>query len=362
MAQRLHHLDLLRALALLGIFLAHSFARFGFYPVEPSYSLLGESYQWIFAHVLHYKIFLLFAFLFGLSFQLQMQHAAQSGGDCRWRFCWRMLLLLGFSFVHRLFSNGELLFFLAFVGLFLALVCPLRTRWLVLLGLLCLAQPQEWLSHCSWGPDWRSLRDVMQLEPRPDVANAAWWDLARWNWGPGLRLCMVDVLQFGRFNCLVGMGLLGLIMGRHALVLVSTCGRLLPFAFFFGLVYAWLVSPWAVAVPYVCNDTYVGVTFMGFFIPVMLYLLSRFAMPLCLPLQRVGRCTLTCYIMQSVVMAYILCPWGLGLNADLSNQGLLWLSLGIFAVQVLVMHVWLAYFSYGPLEAVWRRLSQIGSK
>ncbi|MEO8707143.1 MAG: DUF418 domain-containing protein [Kofleriaceae bacterium] len=71
-------------------------------------------------------------------------------------------------------------------------------------------------------------------------------------------------------------------------------------------------------------------------------------------LAPVGRMPLTTYFMQSVVCTFIFYGWGLGWAGEVGIAGCLGLALSIFAVQIVIAHVWLHYFRFGPLEWVWR--------
>jgi len=67
-----------------------------------------------------------------------------------------------------------------------------------------------------------------------------------------------------------------------------------------------------------------------------------------------GRMPLTHYVMHSVLMGTLLSGWGLGLGHTLSHAQLALVALIIVAVQLLLARVWMAYFGSGPLERIWR--------
>jgi uncharacterized protein len=69
-----------------------------------------------------------------------------------------------------------------------------------------------------------------------------------------------------------------------------------------------------------------------------------------------GRMPLTTYISQSVICTFVFYGWGLGWAGKVGAAGQVGLALAIFALQVVVCHVWLRYFRFGPLEWVWRTL------
>jgi uncharacterized protein len=74
-------------------------------------------------------------------------------------------------------------------------------------------------------------------------------------------------------------------------------------------------------------------------------------------LAPVGRMALTNYILQTVVCVYIFYSYGLALFGRISAANATLIALGIFAGQIVMSTVWLTFFSYGPLEWIWRQLT-----
>jgi uncharacterized protein len=71
-------------------------------------------------------------------------------------------------------------------------------------------------------------------------------------------------------------------------------------------------------------------------------------------MESAGRMALTSYVGQSLVMASLAEPWGLGLYGRLSGPELTALALAVFAVLASLSHAWLRHFRMGPLEWLWR--------
>lgn len=70
-----------------------------------------------------------------------------------------------------------------------------------------------------------------------------------------------------------------------------------------------------------------------------------------------GRMALSNYLGQSVATILIFTGVGLGLVGQVSPLETLGLAIGIFAVQVVLSHFWLARFGYGPVEGVLRAVT-----
>ena len=97
---RITVIDALRGFALLGVILMHMSQHFGIFsfsvmePKETLFSQFDDAIQWLSQNVIMGKFINIFAFLFGLSFFIQMDRAAKKGIDFRKRFLWRMVKVL----------------------------------------------------------------------------------------------------------------------------------------------------------------------------------------------------------------------------------------------------------------------------
>ncbi len=67
-----------------------------------------------------------------------------------------------------------------------------------------------------------------------------------------------------------------------------------------------------------------------------------------------GRMAFTNYLTQTVVMTFIMYHWGLAKFASVGRAELLLLSLVVYGVQMVVSHLWLSRYRFGPLEWIWR--------
>ncbi len=71
----------------------------------------------------------------------------------------------------------------------------------------------------------------------------------------------------------------------------------------------------------------------------------------------VGRTALSCYISQSLIGTFIFYGWGLGLYGSVNRVLQLLVVLVIWALQLSIAPLWLKHFQYGPLEWLWRVLT-----
>ena len=65
---------------------------------------------------------------------------------------------------------------------------------------------------------------------------------------------------------------------------------------------------------------------------------------------------LTTYLSQSLICTAIFYGWGFGRAFTLRSAACVELALAIFALQVVVAHLWLRRFRFGPAEWLWRAL------
>ncbi|MBR4309999.1 MAG: hypothetical protein IKT79_03125, partial [Akkermansia sp.] len=219
MSQRIHSIDAVRALALFGILLAHAHNRFNFYVPEHAACATDAVYDWLYQYIFVCKSFMVFAFLFGLSFFLQMDHAVAKGIDFRGRFCWRLVLLFFFGVFHSFFYQGDILTIFSVLGFIPVLLWKLSTRTIAILCGLCLCQPVVLVTElCGYPQALYDLSEAIRcglginwLDP---AKQNSLWETGWWNLTNGIALSWVYVIGSGRIFILIGMFMLGMLAGR----------------------------------------------------------------------------------------------------------------------------------------------------
>jgi uncharacterized protein len=71
----------------------------------------------------------------------------------------------------------------------------------------------------------------------------------------------------------------------------------------------------------------------------------------------VGRMALTNYLLQSLVFSTLFYGYGFGLWGQVPRAQQVLLVFAVFLAQILLSHLWLARFRYGPMEWLWRTLT-----
>lgn len=366
---RISSIDAVRALALLGILLVHSHDQFNIYFRTLPESPWDAATDWLYHNVLLAKAFLVFSFLFGLSFALQMQRSATRGIDFRGRFCWRLVLLALFGMVHSFFYCGDILLIFAVTGFVLVAVWKVRTRYIAGAAALCFAQPLALYNYVAGQPEvlfewYEHVCRSLGMPGAPACATATFAEMGTWNVTCGVVHSFLYMVYTYRVWALLGFFLTGIVAGRMRVFergsnlllrigLVGAGGYVIALLFFHGWGEAHGMR--TVARLWV-NEAYVFMV-----VPWGAWLLTRPALSwLSQMLQPIGRCTLTCYISQSVIMLWLICHYGMGWGPYLSTSAYMGVGATLYLLQLAACHVWLRHFKYGPLEGIWRKLTRLG--
>ena len=227
-AARITILDILRALALLGIVIVHTHDHFNLYlpmpPAEGWQAAANSAADWAYEHLFVSKSFLLFSFLFGLSFFIQLDRREQQGIDFRKRFMWRLTLLFLLGLAHTLFYDGDILTLFGTLGFALVMLYKCGTPLLITLCALCLIQPvmlMDLLNHAGladWWPHssgWFHTGSPAAGPTREFLyAHGSWGQAALWNLTQGQAGKWQFFLLSGRLWQTLGLFILGMLAGR----------------------------------------------------------------------------------------------------------------------------------------------------
>jgi len=72
---------------------------------------------------------------------------------------------------------------------------------------------------------------------------------------------------------------------------------------------------------------------------------------------KVGRMSLTCYLLHSIIGTVLFLKYGAGLADHLQPAGTFFIGIGVYAFLVLFSTLWLKRFKSGPMEFIWRQLT-----
>ena len=379
-ADRLHVLDVLRGIALVGMFFVH----FSLY--SKGGGVADQVYQRIVAMFFEERFWTMFAILFGVGFAIQLRRADARGGAFVPNYLRRMAALAGFGVVaHGIFGFNVLLGYAAW-GVPLLLVRRWSTRALIVAMVLSAI---SWNVYAIGGTAYSvATRGEAATRAENDSSNAAarafreannkaqeatsyravlaarlehmrWFYAQPFSWLPvntftlfllgfiGLRLGVFDEPEKHR-RLIASLAVFGVlswafIMVAGAYMHPITAGSLLRVRVLNRLQYGFSIL----------RDMWLSFAYIG----VVLLLvarnrawLSRLAM-----FAWTGRMALTNYMIQIAILDLTFAKYALGLTVT-PLVGLA-MAITLFVIGALASRWWLSRFRFGPLEWLWRSIT-----
>lgn len=390
--ERIQLLDVLRGFALFGI-------------LQVNWPDWRGTLGYILTFLVDDKMRTIYSFLFGLGFAIQLIRAQERGRPFALRYAWRSLLLLAIGSIHFAFIwNGDIVREYAMMSLTLLIVARWRPGFLLGFALFALVlgvTPRSSLPGIDpatgtltmrvdperAGADPLLLREQGErygFAPRAEASHGTTLRTYPMAASGGLKSLLwewrtLTIYQFIRGQ-LLALFLLGLWVGRkrilhepdrHIRLLKWTLAIGLPLGLFanvFNTFGSWISEHKVPVLSRIPTDGIMGGVFydVGNLFLALAYIAGislivvragRLRSWLAAVLAPVGRMGLTNYLMQSVIMMFLLYGPGLNLASALPTwwrQGVLEL---VFVVQVVYSRWWFARFQYGPVEWAWRSLT-----
>lgn len=381
---RIEVIDILRGVALLGILLMNMEALSGpldlaFTGIDPHWTGLDYGVDAAVYVLVQGKFFTLFSLLFGAGFAIMAQRAEAARRDFTPFYLRRSAGLLLIGLCHALLVwSGDILVIYALVSLPLLATREAPQRWLPAMGVLtylCAAAMMLLLGAVvglaaqAQGEGGSMASAIAQGQHTVELQRQAYghgtFVQAVAQRASDLGTALSGALIIGPE--VLGMFLLGSWFARSGALaeperFERLYRRLRLGALPVGLGLMLLSALW---VPYLAPGTFTPTTGAA-------YALSSLAsLLMCLGylawivhwhrhlrvLAPMGRMALTQYILQSLVCTWLFYGYGLGAFETLPRAWQVPFALALFAVQVLLSHLWLKHFRFGPLEWVWRAMT-----
>lgn len=370
---RIQDIDALRGFALLGILIVNiTFAASGF-PIhlaeDPAYhSWLDQTVHWLSAAFVDMKFYLLFSFLFGYSFQLQLEAAQKAGAAFKPRMLRRLGGLFVIGALHGIFLiTGDILSVYALIGLVLLGMRRVSDRTALIVAGSIYAYLFITLGAATLFMDTSAV-----IDPTTAVASAQ-------QTAANLAGSFSDVIgEHVRAMPTYGLSLLavqgpttlaafliGMVLGRRRM-LTNVTGteavlrliQLLGFTIGItgGIVYASAGGngDTGAVLASVLTAPFLTAAYVATLLRVMHSDRGQDVRRLLAP---AGRMALSNYLGQSVATVLIFTGVGLGLVGQVSPLATMGIAVAIFAVQVVLSHLWLNRYGYGPVEGVLRAIT-----
>ena len=378
---RIEAVDALRGFAVMAIMLLHNIEHFNFYDFPTASSAFMEAMDKGIWETLFFlfsgKAYAIFSLLFGFSFFIQYNNQAKKGKDFRLRFLWRLFLLFIIGCFNGAFFPGDILVLYSIIGVVLVLVCRWSDR-AILIAAIILMLPVEWY-HCIAGllnPAHR-LPDLGVGEMYARVAEYTkagnFGDFILGNVTLGQKASLLWAVNAGRFVQTAGLFLLGFYIGRKQLFVATEKNlrfwvkTLIVSAIAFAPLYTLreLVMDNGAVVGQTAGtalDMWQKLAFTLVLVAsfILLYQRRKFSAAVA-GLRFYGRMSLTNYISQSVIGAFVYFPFGLYLAPRCGYTASLLVGILVFLLQVRFCKWWLGRYKQGPLEYIWHKWTWIGT-
>ncbi|WP_342473001.1 DUF418 domain-containing protein [Metasolibacillus sp. FSL H7-0170] len=375
MQERVHTIDVLRGVSLLGILLVNMY---GFYLPQPHIDLaywFTEAKDIIWQQTLDIYVqssfYPLFSILFGYGLAMQYMKSQKTGINFYKFAPKRLLIILTIGLIHAfLIWWGDILVMYAFCGFFLIVFMRLKSPWLITIALVLNAMMHAFILFIY------QLAGVLNMEVEQISVNIVMIQNAITAYGTGtwmdaltqriadLSIQMrIDMWIISLFTILPYM-LVGVAAAKWRLI--ERAKELKIMWLIFAVVGIGL-GLFIKSAPYMYNRTYLldylkvfiggPILAVGYMAAIIVICLLPFAIKLLSPLAKLGRMSMTMYIMQSVVATFIFYSFGFGLYGKMTVQMGVYMALGIFIVQLILAELWLSKFSQGPIEAAMKKLT-----
>jgi uncharacterized protein len=389
-AERVELMDVLRGVALFGVFLMNLtvFASLDIMateqqllslPTAAADLALFDVLRWL----LQDKANSIFAFLFGLGFFLQMQRLQARGADFETLYRRRLWVLLGIGVIHMIFFwVWEILHLYALAGFALLALRRLDNRDLLAIGIICAIAGRvsakslgEFTGLASWTQPGVRFEEAAVLARQQLSEQGDYFGLVRSFFDLTLFDYVANGYLVGWFFYALGRFMIGAWVGRHGWIARSgnfrpQWRRLMNWALPVGLLLEGvatllaespLLPDWAHRefTASVIHLFAAPVLATGYVAGLVVFFHGSRGARLLAPFAWAGRMALTNYLTQSLVLGFVLFGVGpgLALAGRIGTCALLGIVVVVYAAQMLASRWWLGRYAHGPAEWVWRALT-----
>ncbi|MEG7356657.1 DUF418 domain-containing protein [Bacillus vallismortis] len=363
--ERVHFLDIVRGFALLGIIIVNYFLIVdsvkGF--EMASDDVLHNLVSW-FAEG---KFVTLFSFLFGVGFMIFMDRAAQKVDSPNKLFARRLSILLGFGILHITFVwVGDILTFYAVSG-FLLLGFYKRTAKTVLRWIIALIVFQ------FLTPVFTMLYNVINTagSKNPNFSEFTLFSHSSLTYMESISTRWTDMVtmaasSFSMVYSMFLMFLLGVYFVKMEFFKDMEAKKFIWKRIWIISTIAFLITQSSILLDMFNFSDISSVLSQNGGLTGSMFYMSTFAMlflyvpqlrgPMMI-FTKVGRMSLTCYLLHSILGTILFLRYGFGLAGHIQSAGTFMFSLAVYFVLMIFSTLWLKRFKYGPMELIWRKLT-----
>ena len=378
--ERIISIDVMRGFALLGIFVVNMlFFHTPYIYVNPYTWYQNPSDYETFKMIdifVQGSVYPLFAMLFGYGLAMQFMKSEANGRPFAKFAVRRLSVLLVIGCIHAfLVWAGDILITYAIAGFVLILMIRLKPIWLLLISIFLYLIPNGLLNGLVYlgsiiEPDTMIIYTGIQEIEASIVAygQGSWGDifsqrLADWLYMSGNGLIIISMLF-----TIVPFLMLGAAAAKWKLI---ERARELKVYWIITVLVTLIVGMAIKWLPYLSEanlftmsiqDTFGGPLLAIAYAGIIAMVCSiPFAAKILSPISKVGRMSMTTYLMQSIIATTIFYAYGFGLYGTIDISTGTWMAVGIFALQIVFAEIWFMKFKQGPVELLWRKLTYSNS-
>ncbi|UJW57787.1 DUF418 domain-containing protein [Bacillus sp. A116_S68] len=384
--ERVDELDMIRGFALLGILVANM----PFFGSSFVYSILANDRLWtegyhIFAEgFIHFfatsKFFTMFSFLFGLGFVIFLERAAEKTKHPRRLFLRRLFFLLIFGLIHAFgIWYGDILVLYAITGVLLLLFHKAKPKTVIIWAFCLIGLPAllfTFLAFLMYVARDMIPADIEGISYGTELAEQAF---AAYSSGSVSEIFAQRAFDY-RFMFSSNIFMLPIVLGMFLFgVYIAKTKKhtnISEHLSFYQKVWVWSLiigfpvnilfvysyfsqgpDNMAASLAYTASTMVSGPALCFFYMTTIVLLVQKGWGKLFVPLKAVGRMALSNYLCQSIVCTLIFYNYGLGLFGEVGPLIWLFIAIILFAGQIILSHMWLKRFRFGPAEWAWRSLT-----
>jgi len=382
--QRVEVIDALRGFAILGILLANilSFSGVKFLPFTeisqwPSFDTDLFIYH-LNGFLIDTKFYTIFSLLFGIGFFLQFNKNRDNQVDFMKIYYRRLRYLMLFGLIHMFFWSGDILFIYAIVGFAFVQLRNLKPKTLLIIAVATFVLPLlKDITLLYVAPGYMVPTQKLALKTYVDISpaqlvevfrNGDFWEVTKMNFH-NIKWRYFDLLPSGRLFKVFAFFTLGFYMMANNYFTEKAKSYKLLFVYLtLGLILTYLSKQLGGSMsqfPSDWNDvlykllfSFGQVTLAFAYISILTIAYeTNIGQKLMIGLKYVGRMSFSSYLSHTIFGILIFYPYAFGLFGTMTLWQVEILAIVIYALQVLLAVIWLKYFSFGPLEWLWRSLT-----
>jgi uncharacterized protein len=387
-------MDVLRGFAILGIFIANLNGFSWYFPESGNtgpWLLPEQDHTMAFLHHLFIegKFYSIFSLLFGWGIALQIKRAAAKGENAVPLVKRRLTWMLLFGAIHLMIWSGDIVFFYAMLGF---IVLPMRRfsdKTLVIIGCVLILSPiaiyaakSYWLvlnapAGILFETGTKTMKAIsgQTIQTDAEIAaylkNASWWEVLQANVA-GFFYRYGYLFFVSRVPKVLGVFLIGYALGRSGFYSniqqhKKTLYSIIAVGILIGLPANYMLARymsyhmedyWQLntkglyqTIAYALGVVPLALTYVVIF---MLAFQKKTMAKVLAVLAPVGKMAFSNYLLQSIIGSIVFLGAGFGYIGEVGPVYYTLFGVLVFIGQIVLSHVWLTYFNYGPVEYLWR--------